>query len=85
MNRREFFRRSSLIAAGVIAADQLELLEKLAHSKVFQGADFAPPIILDPKYGPLVTLANLDEATKRVYRSPDFYVPERFVSRVRIQ
>lgn len=30
MDRREFFRRSALAAAGVVAADQLDLVEKLA-------------------------------------------------------
>lgn len=35
MNRREFLRRAALVAAGVVAADQLELLERLAHRKVF--------------------------------------------------
>lgn len=37
MNRRDFLRRSALIAAGVVAADQLELLERLAHRRVFAG------------------------------------------------
>lgn len=40
MNRREFFKRAALIAAGVVAADQLELLERLAHKKVWAGHRF---------------------------------------------
>lgn len=35
MNRRAWFKRAALVAAGGIAGDQLEILEKLAHSKVF--------------------------------------------------
>lgn len=42
MNRREFFKRAALIAAGVVAADQLELLERLAHKKVWAGHSFEP-------------------------------------------
>jgi len=33
MNRRDFLRRASLIAAGIVAADQLELLEKLSWKR----------------------------------------------------
>ncbi len=35
MHRREFLRRSALIAAGVIAADQIDLLEMLAPRRLF--------------------------------------------------
>lgn len=41
MQRREFLRRASLIAAGVVAADQLDVLEMLAPRRLFAGADFA--------------------------------------------
>ncbi len=40
MTRREFARRCTLIAAGIIAADQLELAEMLAPRKYFPGAEF---------------------------------------------
>ena len=36
---REFLRYSALAAAGVIAADQLELLDRLAPRSLFAGAD----------------------------------------------
>ena len=35
MDRRTFLRNSVLIAAGIVAADQLVLLERLTHRKVF--------------------------------------------------
>jgi hypothetical protein len=38
MNRRDFLRRSALITAGVVAADQLELVERLGWTrKLFPG------------------------------------------------
>ena len=33
MQRREFFRRSALVAAGVVAADQLDLLDRLGWTR----------------------------------------------------
>lgn len=35
MNRRDFFHRSAILAAGVVAADQLALLERLTHRRRF--------------------------------------------------
>lgn len=35
MNRREWLRNATLLAAGVIAADQLELLDRLAPRSLF--------------------------------------------------
>jgi hypothetical protein len=35
VNRRDFFRRSAVVAAGVVAADQIELLERLFHRRRF--------------------------------------------------
>lgn len=35
MNRRDFLRRSALIAAGAVAADQLELLDRLGWVRRF--------------------------------------------------
>lgn len=35
MSRREWFRNAAMIAAGVVAADQIDLLERLTHRKVF--------------------------------------------------
>ena len=41
MNRRDFLRNCAIIAAGAIAADQLELLERLAPRRLYwPGADF---------------------------------------------
>lgn len=40
MNRRDFLRRAAIVAAGAVAADQLELLERLTHRKVWPGANF---------------------------------------------
>lgn len=34
MNRRDFLRNAAIIAAGTIAADQLELLERLAPRRL---------------------------------------------------
>ena len=41
LTRRQFLRNSALIAAGVIAADQLEILDRLAPRRLWAGADFA--------------------------------------------
>lgn len=35
MNRRDFLRRSALIAAGVVAADQIDLLDRLGWRRKF--------------------------------------------------
>jgi hypothetical protein len=38
MNRRDFLRRASLVAAGAVAADQLDLIERLGwRRKLFPG------------------------------------------------
>jgi hypothetical protein len=38
MNRRDFLRRAALIAAGAVAADQLDLIERLGwRRKLFPG------------------------------------------------
>lgn len=47
MNRRDFLRRASMIAAGAVAADQLELLDRLGWVRRFfpgfgSGAVVAP-------------------------------------------
>lgn len=41
MQRREFLKRCALIAAGVVAADQIDLLEMLAPRRLFTG--WTPP------------------------------------------
>lgn len=42
MNRREFTRRALLIASGFVAADQLELLDRLGwHRTLFPGTAFS--------------------------------------------
>lgn len=35
MNRRDFLRRSALVAAGVVAADQLDVLDRLGWKRRF--------------------------------------------------
>lgn len=46
MNRRDFLRRAAVVAAGAIAADQLELLERLSHAKIFTTGGYAPTEII---------------------------------------
>lgn len=49
MNRRDWLRRTALIATGVVAADQLELLEKLTWKRtLFPG--FSRPIMISKQY-----------------------------------
>jgi hypothetical protein len=55
INRREFLRRMSLISTGLIAADQLEILEKLTHVR-----RFFPSTDLRPRF-PLGCLVTLDK------------------------
>lgn len=41
MNRRDFFRRSALLSAGIVAANQLELIDRLTWKRsLFPGATF---------------------------------------------
>lgn len=35
MNRRDWLKRAALIATGAVAGDQLDLIERLTHRKVF--------------------------------------------------
>lgn len=35
MDRREFLRRSAIVAAGAVAANQIEILERLTHERKF--------------------------------------------------
>lgn len=45
MNRRDFLRRAALVAAGAVAADQLDLLERLAPKRLWAGHSFNEPTI----------------------------------------
>lgn len=39
MNRRDFFKKASIVAAGIVAADQLEILDRLGWTrKLFPSA-----------------------------------------------
>lgn len=51
ISRRDFLRRSSLIAAAVVAADQLELLERLSSHRVFTTGGYEPVMTLQSAYG----------------------------------
>lgn len=90
MNRREFFRRAALIAAGVVAADQVELLERLGHRKVFAG--WAPldidararfvemlnqtnTILDDMPWVPAVRTGLPPCVWRRLHELPELYVP----------
>jgi hypothetical protein len=42
MNRRDFFKRASLVAAGAVVADKLELLDMLAPRRLFSSIDLGP-------------------------------------------
>lgn len=45
MNRRDFVRRSAILAAGVVAADQLELVERLGWTRrLFPSCDVSPGV-----------------------------------------
>lgn len=43
MNRRDFLRRSAVVAGGLIGADQLEILERIGWRRtLFPGVSFGP-------------------------------------------
>lgn len=64
MNRRDFLRNAAIIAAGAIAADQLELLERLAPRRLYwPGADFGPQTHF-------VTLDQWDALLRDTYSDP---------------
>lgn len=52
MDRRLFLRNCALLAAGTVAVDQLELLERLNHKKVWTGATFGKPMVTLRSYHP---------------------------------
>lgn len=64
MQRREFMRRCALIAAGVVAADQLDILEMSAPRRLFAGADFERrlPLTITHERGP----STIAEAWRKV-------------------
>lgn len=67
MNRREFLRNAAIIAAGTIAVDQLELLERLAPRRLlFNGADFRTWDTCSRVF----THKMLDDMIKEVYCAP---------------
>lgn len=74
MNRRDFLRNCAIIAGGVIAADQLELLERLAPRRLyFGGADFAEgQWQLHQHYGPgrPLSMEMIREAELRIWETP---------------
>lgn len=72
MNRRDFLRNAAIIAGGFIAADQLELLERLAPRRLyFNGADFGQ-WELHQHYGPgrPLSMEMIREATLRIWETP---------------
>lgn len=80
MNRRKFLRNSALIAAGIVAADQLEILDRLTWKrKFFPGANF------DKKFG-IRAGENLD-AGDLVYQNENgiWKIDNNIYSNVRVQ
>lgn len=68
MNRRDFLRRASLIAAGVVAADQIELLDRLGWTrKIFPAA--VPTIMRHDTY----TWGLPKDMRDKAYHSAIFY------------
>jgi len=71
MNRRDFLRNAAIITAGAIAADQLELLERLAPRRLYwPGFDFGQ----SPRY--VATLSDWDRLLRTVYTEYD--IPDLF-------
>lgn len=66
MNRRDFFRRSALVAAGAVAADQLELLDRLGRVRTMFAGWSAP---VDGGGGITVTNAQWDALLRETYVS----------------
>lgn len=64
LSRREFLRRSALIAAGAVAADQLELLDRLGWVRRFFPAWGAPARDV------VLTTAQWDALLMEVYTMP---------------
>lgn len=51
MNRRDFFKKASIVAAGIVAADQLEILDRLGWTrKLFPSATILEEEAIGP-YG----------------------------------
>lgn len=67
MDRRQFFRRSALIAAGVVAADQLELLEKLTWKRtLFPGWSPKSPDVWGHQMRMVITAIDMNQSTMHV-------------------
>ncbi len=78
MNRRDWLRRAAWIAGGVLAADQIELIEKLTPKRYVQG--WTPrqlSIRLDHWYEVPFTLtdSDVDAALRRLSREPAMWFP----------
>jgi len=71
MNRRDFLRRSAVVATGAVAADQLEILEKLGGwaRKFFPGFGSGRDAFESWHRGPSLTVmqAEWDHLLREVY------------------
>src|SRR4051812_47025301 len=71
MNRREFLRNAAIIAGGIVAADQMELLERLAPRRLlFPGADFGTWTTNTYASSRVFTTKMLDDMIKEIYCAP---------------
>ena len=72
MNRREFLKHAGLIAAGAVAADQLELLDRLGwRRRFFPGFTKSDPYFITKQFtlGFLITQEMIEDDV--IYPPPD--------------
>lgn len=71
MNRQTFFRNCALLAAGAIALDQLDVLEKLQPRRLWNGMDMSYGLQQWKAGGAGMMLPARTHAPRLMYEAPD--------------
>lgn len=74
MNRRDWLRRAALIATGAVAADQLELLERLTSPRVFSSIDMGENL------DDYMTCGQADALLEAIMRGPWIMEPASIIT-----
>lgn len=75
MERREFLRRSTLIAAGVVAADQLEILDRLGWTRTLFSGWSENVLVFDQSIIASVLASQQPRTEMSSWNKPKFMTP----------
>lgn len=82
MNRRLFLRNAAILAAGAVAADQLDLLDRIGWQRtLFPGADFGRKVLPPGEYIAQVLSVDL-ETSGRIVMTMQYGSAQRGSSRL---